>query len=224
MNNMSNGNILRAAKMRAAGARLSDISATLGIAPTTISRELAKVDRRGGRCADSDREAAPPDLEIRACPSAIGYGVSADGRVWSIGDDVPRVMSTRLRGQYLRVRLSIDGRLVDMPVCHLVADQFVGVRPPGGIIRYRDGDPLNVSAVNLEWHTGHSFITDRDFVRVWQESFSIAEAADRLGTYAANVMVRAKKLRAAGVPLKDLSIHQSVEELTRLIEEKEITA
>jgi len=44
-----------------------------------------------------------------------------------------------------------SGRPHTRPVAELVLESFVGPRPPGHVLRFKDGDRLNCALGNLEW-------------------------------------------------------------------------
>src|SRR5574343_1484931 len=46
---------------------------------------------------------------------------------------------------YLRVNLSINGRVTTRYIAHMVLEAFVGPRPEGNEARHLDGNPLNNS-------------------------------------------------------------------------------
>jgi hypothetical protein len=43
------------------------------------------------------------------------------------------------------------GRAHTRPVAELVLESFAGPRPPGHLVRFKDGDRLNCALANLEW-------------------------------------------------------------------------
>jgi HNH endonuclease len=66
--------------------------------------------------------------------------------------------------EYVRVPAVIDatgdkvvtfydekGRPHTRPVAEVVLESFVGPRPPGHVVRFKDGDHLNCAVTNLEW-------------------------------------------------------------------------
>jgi hypothetical protein len=44
-----------------------------------------------------------------------------------------------------------QGRPQTRPVAELVLESFVGPRPPGHVLRFKDGNRLNCELANLEW-------------------------------------------------------------------------
>ena len=67
-------------------------------------------------------------------------------------------------GEYVRVRAVVDangdkvvaladdrGRRQTRLVAELVLESFVGPRPPGHVLRFKDGNRMNCGLVNLEW-------------------------------------------------------------------------
>lgn len=89
------------------------------------------------------------------------YEVSDLGRVRRVerlgvdGRQVPRKILPprpgRREGVHLFVQLYRDGQKNDVRIHRLVLDSFVGPCSPGGVVRYRDGDPTNNSLANLHW-------------------------------------------------------------------------
>jgi hypothetical protein len=43
------------------------------------------------------------------------------------------------------------GRSQTRPLAELILEAFVGPRPPGHVVRFKDGNRLNCAATNLEW-------------------------------------------------------------------------
>lgn len=87
------------------------------------------------------------------------YEVSDEGRVRPVG--VPRgraisgdVLATQTdKKGYVFVHLWRDRKRSRRPIHQLVAEAFVGPRPPGYIIDHLDSTPGNNRPLNLEWVT-----------------------------------------------------------------------
>ena len=91
------------------------------------------------------------------------YEVSDTGRVrrrtphkanrWKVGRE--RTLQTQRSRKYQRgegyLEVSISRKSV--PVARLVAETFLGPRPPGLVINHKDGVRSNNTAANLEWVT-----------------------------------------------------------------------
>lgn len=171
----------------------------------------------------SPRETLPDGLEVRPIPGLEDYAASADGRIWAMWSNPPMALTTRehrgVKGHvYLRVRLSVAGRIADRYVARLVAEAWMAdSKPIGGVVSHLDRGPLCCAVDNLAWRAGEAVVTDSEFVLAWQSASSAAEVADILGLTYATVMARAGRLRKKGVPLRAFSCHDmSIEELTRL--------
>lgn len=105
------------------------------------------------------------------------YEVSSMGRVRSVDRLVADTSGrTRLfRGRLRRLQVSLadgyqrvtlshpDRKPVCVTVHKLVAEAFLGVRPPGQQCRHLDGNQLNCAVTNLRWGTGSE--NQRDQVR-----------------------------------------------------------
>ena len=55
--------------------------------------------------------------------------------------------------EYLRVKISVDGRAKRLAVAHLVAHSFIGPRPDDLQINHKNGDKLDNRLENLEYVT-----------------------------------------------------------------------
>jgi len=94
------------------------------------------------------------------------YEVSDLGRVRrSVGDGrnavAGHVLSPNNIGGYRQVSLLREGRTHYRKVHHLVAEAFIGPRPPGAQIRHLDGNPGNNVPANLRWGTAAENSADR---------------------------------------------------------------
>lgn len=95
------------------------------------------------------------------------YEVSDAGRVRSL--DFPDTLGRPHRGRILKqtkddyphVNLYKDGKKRTLIVSHLVAEAFLGSRPPGLNVCHNDGDPRNNNWWNLRWDTQSSNILDK---------------------------------------------------------------
>ncbi|WP_439629138.1 HNH endonuclease [Gemmata sp.] len=115
---------------------------------------------------------------MRLCRPVRGfhrYRVREDGTVFvqkfhnGRGADKWKKVSVRTEGGVPCVPLtqrSDDGTMfkVRLPVYYVVLTSFVGKRPPGHSVRFRDGDVTNNRLDNLSWHPHHtpSEGTDRE--------------------------------------------------------------
>lgn len=79
---------------------------------------------------------------------------SAEGQEW-----VPVPVVVDVNGDRLVTIHDENGRPHTRPVAELVLESFVGPRPPGHVLRFKDGDRLNCALANLEWA---SAMTSRD--------------------------------------------------------------
>lgn len=91
-----------------------------------------------------------------------GYQVSSDGRVRSNkrGGEW-RILKPTLVGGYEEVRLFNGRRIRARKVHLLVADAFLGPRPPGLETRHMDGNSRNNAATNLRYGTRSQNRRDR---------------------------------------------------------------
>lgn len=90
-------------------------------------------------------------------PEFPGYCITSDGRIWS--DLVHRGQAGRWMRPtpsgkgYLAANLRQAGRPVRRYVHHLVAEAFLGPRPPGLEVRHLNGDMLDNRLANLTYGT-----------------------------------------------------------------------
>lgn len=135
-------------------------------------------------------------VEVKEVDGFPDYYVLEDGRV--LGK----------RGQFLkydvnscgyrRVTFSHKGASSRKFVHHIVAEAFLGPRPPGAVVNHVDGDRKNNRASNLEWVTpsenvkdGYSrgrhnpnrydFLTVMAIKALYQEGWSIKKISSYLG-------------------------------------------
>lgn len=80
-------------------------------------------------------------------PSYPPYEVSEFGDVRRFG----KLLSQSLRKGYPRVSLSIDGKSTSKAVHTLVAEAFIGPRPPKLHVCHNDGDRANSKVCNLRY-------------------------------------------------------------------------
>ena len=78
------------------------------------------------------------------------YEVSDAGRVRNVATGRFLKPTTMTIG-YTKVSPVMDGKNVHRYVHHLVAEAFIGRRPPGSEVNHIDGDKANASASNLEY-------------------------------------------------------------------------
>lgn len=148
----------------------------------------------------------PTDIEARPVPSIPGFTVSRDGRLFDERRSPAREMVPRPHhesGPY-RIVLTVGGRLRNFYLASLVLEAWVGARPEGWLVGYRDADPTHCHLDNLEWRPGLAKLDPQEFVRIWQDSYSRAEVAERLGTTYAMIALWEGKLRKAGLRLKKM--------------------
>lgn len=92
------------------------------------------------------------------------YEVSSLGRVRSLPREVTqrngvvrksplRMRKTPLSDGYPQVSLMVDGRMKVTKVHRLVAEAFLGPRPPGQQVRHLNGDATDPRLVNLRYGT-----------------------------------------------------------------------
>jgi hypothetical protein len=112
---------------------------------------------------------AHPIESFRLHPSADGYRVSDDGRVQCRLRRGPnprgftdwRELKPTLRSDgYLKVSMRIDGRQRQRLVHTLVAEAFLGPKPPANDVRHLDGDKTNNRLSNLAYGTRAENVAD----------------------------------------------------------------
>lgn len=97
--------------------------------------------------------------EWRPIEGRAEYEVSNLGRVQRRG----RVRALTPDGDgYLRVSFWQDGKAVKVGVHTLVAETFLGRRPPGLVVRHVDGVNSNNHLDNLQWGTPQENEADKD--------------------------------------------------------------
>src|SRR5438445_1765950 len=113
---------------------------------------------------DSNPASVSPKLQEEIWKVIAGwealYEISNKGRcrriaAWKRGmhGQLPYVLNPGTRGRYLIVLLHSDGVKQVRSVSELVAEAFIGPRPPGMQINHIDGNRRNNSAENLEYVT-----------------------------------------------------------------------
>lgn len=148
--------------------------------------------------------------EWRPIESSPGYEVSDLGRVRSYRDRQghpsaePRIMvlQATIHG-YLWIKL---GRQRQAAVHRLVADAFLGPRPPGMECRHLDGDRSNAALGNLAYGTRSENYQDRK--RHGTENDGERHGLSRL----TNQMAR--EIRASIAPTKELAHRYEVSPVT----------
>lgn len=103
-------------------------------------------------------------IEIRDVPGFLGYGASADGRIWSrrrasgkrgilVAEWRERKRELGKRDGYFMVLTSIDGKPRNLHVHFMVWTAFRGPRPANREINHLDGNKQNNAVTNLELAT-----------------------------------------------------------------------
>jgi hypothetical protein len=100
-------------------------------------------------------------VEWKAVKGWEGYEISSAGilRSWKVcrrspNDPLPRVVVPHaLPSGYLTVKLKDRDRKLGTYIHHLVAEHFIGPRPPGMEVAHWDGDKSNNAAPNLRYAT-----------------------------------------------------------------------
>ena len=106
--------------------------------------------------------------EIRCIPGYARYGCMENGTVWSIvrGGNWKRLVATPCSTGYLKVKL---GNSKTFMVHTLIALTFIGKRPRGKVIGFKDGNKLHLAASNLEYVT-----ESRRNARTWERGVQSA--------------------------------------------------
>ena len=92
----------------------------------------------------------------KTIPETMGYyEVSSSGAVRNkrTGKTLRPMMVGKVGNKYPKVLLCIDGANRGVMVHHLVAELFIGPRPPGHIVRHRNGDRADCRSRNLRYGT-----------------------------------------------------------------------
>lgn len=92
------------------------------------------------------------------------YRVSDDGQIWSAPRANARGGLLKLYSDkhgYPWVTLTKDGKQKRRSVHQLVAEAFIGPRPPGQEVRHKDGNPANAGAANLLYGTHAENMQDK---------------------------------------------------------------
>lgn len=82
--------------------------------------------------------------------STINYEASSLGKIRRVGNYHPMRETISKQG-YARVNICIHGRQHTKKVATLVAEAFIGERPPEHHVHHKDGDMLNDAPDNLEY-------------------------------------------------------------------------
>lgn len=93
-----------------------------------------------------------------------GYAVSSEGDVLSVTRNVPGKSATRIQHgrrlkpflsgskmKYLKVCLSVGGRVLRRTVHSLIAEAFHGLRPSGHDVDHKDTNTLNNHVSNIQY-------------------------------------------------------------------------
>lgn len=94
---------------------------------------------------------------IRSLDRIVPCGPGRKGRKLASGQEISPFMSNQ---GYRRVVLWKDRESKKFMVHFLVAQEFLGPRPPGLQVCHNDGDKLNNASANLRWDTASSNIRD----------------------------------------------------------------
>lgn len=86
-------------------------------------------------------------LEMRSIPGYPGYAATIGGRILKGNATVSQSRSD----SGMKVAVNIDGRRLNRPVARLIATAFYGEPPVGTIVKFRDGNNMNLNARNLFW-------------------------------------------------------------------------
>lgn len=143
------------------------------------------------------------------------YEVSDRGRVRRClpcsGSRVGKLIAPRPHTKgYVTVGLYRDKRRTSRLIHSLVAEAFIGPRPPGHEVNHRDGDKLNNHAGNIEWVTSSANTRHADLMglrpvrsnpqalvrlrRARQQGMTVAAAGGLIGVserWAAKLLTRA---------------------------------
>lgn len=157
-----------------------------------------------------DRTPMPPDLEVRTLPDRPHLIFGADGNIYSDKSDPPRALfPTQKKGRNARLRHGKGYISVAREICRA----WHGDPGEGEVVQFLDGDKDNTRPGNMQWGFPVGQVSARQFIEAWQTSETIAEVADKTGLGYQNVFSRAKRFREKGIPLKDLTTRESVDDL-----------
>lgn len=96
----------------------------------------------------------------RPIPSVPGYSACGAGFVWNISTG-KRLKGAPSTNDYLRLKLPVDGKLVDRYVHRLICEAWHGPCPEGLQCRHLDGSRTNNAPINLEWATKEANEADK---------------------------------------------------------------
>lgn len=95
-------------------------------------------------------------FRVRAIPSCPGYFVSDTGRVWG-----PRKeLKLRMRGKYLIFSRRLHDRVHDVRVAYIVAEAFLGPKPPGAWVCHRNDVSRDNRVENLYYGNPSTNLAD----------------------------------------------------------------
>jgi hypothetical protein len=155
------------------------------------------------------RSALLPAEKFREVPCFPGYRVSSLGRVQSrhapgggpLRDEWSDLSQRAHAGGRRTVQLRSRGRSGARLVAELVLEAFVGPRPEGQEVRFVDGDPSNVRLDNVRWDSP---------VPAAPAPGRTAGSAHPRARLTEAAVVEMRRLRAGGMPLKDIAARFNV--------------
>ena len=204
-----------------AGLTCTAIAEKVGVSTSAVAQWCRRegIPPHGvGNAPHADRPPPDPADDRRPIPSCPGYTASRAGRVYSERTDPAREMTAHVHAGQWRVTLSVGGRVRYRLAADLVLEAWVGTRPDGHLVHAKDGDRLNAALSNLEWRSGIARIDLAELVRVWQSAVTVAEVCERLAVSYPTVVLHIARLRAEGVPIKEMRPPADIAELKRIAE------
>lgn len=102
-------------------------------------------------------------FRVRPIPSCPGYFVSDTGRAWGPRKELKLRSRAGKWGRYLSFRRCLDGRQREVYIHHLVAEAFLGPKPPGAFVCHRNDIPNDNRLSNLYY--GNASTNGRDAFR-----------------------------------------------------------